>query len=337
MLLINELDSVDSKKMYQIYDRWPSIAEKAFRKDYDIIDFKKPKHIIFAGMGGSGIVGDIFSSILSSEKIHVEIVKGYKLPNTATKDSLVVTISSSGNTNETLSVLSQAINARCKSISFCGGGKIQKFCEEKQSDFIKVDYFHSPRASLTTLMYSMLKIMINILPINENEIKQSIEDLKRTNKSISSRNLTDSNIALKLANWIYGIPLIYYPWGLEAAAIRFKNSLQENTKMHAMAENVIETSHNGIVAWESKTSVQPIFITGKDDHEHTKERWSILRKFFNEKQIDFFEISSIEGTILSKLINLVYTLDYCTIYKSVIDGIDPSPINGIDYIKSHLK
>ena len=48
-----------------------------------------------------------------------------------------------------------------------------------------------------------------------------------------------------------GIPVIYYPVGLQAAAIRFKNSLQENAKSHAISEDVIEACHNGIVSWNS--------------------------------------------------------------------------------------
>ena len=47
-------------------------------------------------------------------------------------------------------------------------------------------------------------------------------------------------------------PIIYYPWGLHSAAIRFKNSLQENAKIHVFSEDIIESSHNGIVAWEKR-------------------------------------------------------------------------------------
>jgi glucose/mannose-6-phosphate isomerase len=337
MLLIKEIDSIDSKKMHQIYDEWPLIAKSSFSKNFDDMNLEKPNHIIFAGMGGSGIVGDMFASILSLEKIHVEVVKGYKLPNTVTPESLVITISSSGNTEETLSILTQTRERNCKTISFANGGRIQDYCKLHNLNFIKVDFFHSPRASLTAILYSMLKVLRGIIPFDENEILQSIEDLDKTREIISSNNLTDSNIALNLASWINGIPLIYYPWGLKAAAVRFKNSLQENAKIHAMTENIIETSHNGIISWESKTSVQPIFIIGEDDHDKTRQRWGIFREFFSENHIDKFEIYSIRGTILSKLINLIYVLDYATIYKSVLEKIDPSPIAGIDYIKSHLR
>ena len=89
------------------------------------------------------------------------------------------------------------------------------------------------------------------------------------------------------------IPLIYYPWGFEAAAIRFKCSLQENAKMHAIVEDVVEASHNGIISWEVKSKVQPILLQGKDDYEKTKERWIIFEEYFSEKKIGFKKIVSI--------------------------------------------
>jgi len=163
-----------------------------------------------------------------------------------------------------------------------------------------------------------------------------LEQLELTSKQISSENLSDTNSSLNLANWITGIPVIYYPWGLRAAAIRFKNSLQENAKTHAIIEDVIESSHNGIVSWERPSDVVPIMIEGTDDHIKTKERWAILRQYFEENNITYKEISSLDGGILSKIMSLIYLLDYATIYYAVRLGIDPSPIKSIDFIKERL-
>ena len=165
----------------------------------------------------------------------------------------------------------------------------------------------------------------------------SIKELEILNDKISSKNLTLNNPAIKLANEISGIPLIYYPWGLQAAAIRFKNSLQENAKMHAIIEDVVEASHNGIVAWEKKSQIFPILLQGHDDYIKTKERWEILKIYFDNNEIQYKEISSISGDILSKLIHLIYLLDYASIYKAILSNTDPTPVKSIDFIKSKLK
>ena len=139
-----------------------------------------------------------------------------------------------------------------------------------------------------------------------------------------------------MAKWITGIPNIYYPHGLESAAIRFKSSLQENSKTHVILEDVIEACHNGIVAWEKSSGIQPVLLQGEDDYIKTKERFDIIKDFFKKNEIDFKEINSVSGNILTKTICLIYILDYASIYKAVLSKIDPSPVSSIDYIKSRL-
>ena len=322
--------------MYEVYDRWPEIAQESYNVSLEAVKFQGIDHIVFAGMGGSGAIGSVFSSILSKTNIHVSIVKGYILPKTVDSDTLVVTTSVSGNTNETLTILDSASRQDCKVIAFSSGGEMEKFCMKKKIAYRKIPKVHSPRGSFTGFLYSMLKVLNPVIPIPANEISESIIEMKKLSSSINSENLTVDNPALNLAEWISGIPLIYYPAGLQAAAVRFKNSLQENTKMHAITEDVVESSHNGIVSWEQRSSVIPIMIEGADDYIKTKERWEILKRFFDGRNIEYREIFSGEGNILTKLMRLVYLLDYASIYKAVLSGIDPTPVESINFIKNNL-
>jgi len=195
---------------------------------------------------------------------------------------------------------------------------------------------NSPRASFSAYFYSMLKILENLLPIEKQDVMESIELLKKVRKIISSENLKKSNVSLELAMWLDEIPMIYYPWGLQMVATRFKNSLQENSKMHAMTEDILEASHNGIVSWEKSSKVKPILIQGEDDFVKTKERWMVIKEYFKKNNIDFYEIFSEKGNIVSKLICLIYLLDYTSIYRAVLSNIDPTPVKSIDYIKNQI-
>jgi len=105
LLDISTLQKFDTQEMYKVYDNWPQIAREQYETDLNGIDFGEISHVVFAGMGGSGAIGDIFSAILSKTNIHVDVIKGYLLPNTVDSKSLVVTTSISGNTEETLSIL----------------------------------------------------------------------------------------------------------------------------------------------------------------------------------------------------------------------------------------
>jgi glucose/mannose-6-phosphate isomerase len=337
MLDVSTMDKYDTQKMYKAYDDWPNIAKEYYEKKFENVTFAGIDHIIFAGMGGSGALGDIFSAILSKTDIHVCVVKGYNLPNTVNSNTLVVAISISGDTDETLRILDLAHNQNCKLIAFTSGGKMEQVCLDKNIEFRKIKEFHSPRASFPSFLYSILNVLSQILPIKKEDVLKSIEQLKSTQKEISSDNLYENNPALSLAKWITGMPLIYYPWGLQSAAIRFKNSLQENSKIHVIIEDIVESCHNGIVAWERKSNVQPILIKGVDDHNKTNEKNKILKEYFQENKIEYREIISIEGDILSKIINFIYILDYCSIYKAVLTETDPTPVKSIKFIKKRLK
>ena len=322
--------------MYKVYDKWPEIAREAFESNQEPVDFGGIDHIVFAGMGGSGAIGDIFSAILSKTKIHVNVVKGYLLPSTVDSNTLVITVSVSGNTAETLSVLDSAYKRKSKIIAFSSGGKMLEYCTKNKIDHRFVTQYHSPRSSFTSYLYTMLKVLHSFLQIKEQDILESIIELENISKKINSSNITKNNPSLNLAKWITGIPMIYYPFGLQSVATRFKNMLQENAKIHAIAEDVVEACHNGIVSWERESNVKPILLQGADDYIKTKERWNVLKEYFQENSIDYHEVFSNKGSILSKIINLVYLLDYTTVYLSILSKIDPSPVNSIEYIKQRI-
>ena len=336
MLTKEKMRMVDKSKMYETYDNWPEIAKNSFNNDLKEIMGGNITHIIFAGMGGSGTIGDVIASILSKTDIHVDVVKGYHLPKTVKQNSLLICTSVSGNTIETITVLKEGIELGCQIIVFSSGGELKKICNDKKIEYRKITMNHSPRASFATYLYSMIKVLLPILPISSNDVIDSINELKKINGKINSFNLNEENISLNIANWIKNMPVIYYPWGLESVAIRFKNCLQENSKMHAMIEDVIEASHNSIVAWENESEVQPILLQGIDDFIKTKERWEILKDYFKERNIEYNEVVSCNGNILTKIIDLIYRLDYVSIYRAVLSGIDPSPVNSIEHIKSRL-
>jgi len=330
------LEKFDPDRMHNVYDRWPQIAKDAYNSELEAVDFKDIDHVVFSGMGGSGTIGDLFSSILSKTNIHTTVVKGYVLPKTVDENTLVVATSVSGDTAETISTLESASKKNCKVIGFSSGGMLESFCTKNNIQYRKIPKIHSPRTSFLNFSYSILKTLNSIIPIEKQGIIQSINLLENISQEISSANLSETNPSLDLANWIDGIPVIYYPWGLQAVAIRFKNSLQENAKTHAIAEDVIESGHNGIVSWERPSDMIPVMIEGTDDHTKTKERWEILRQYFDENQIKYKEIFTVDGGILSKIVCLIYLLDYATIYHAVRLGIDPSPITSIDFIKERL-
>jgi glucose/mannose-6-phosphate isomerase len=101
-------------------------------------------------------------------------------------------------------------------------------------------------------------------------------------------------------------------------------------------ENIIESGHNGIVSWERSSNMIPILIEGIDDHPKTKERWNIISQYFEQNNIEYKEIHSVTGGILSKIMCLIFVLDYASIYYAIRLGVDPTPIKSINFIKEKL-
>lgn len=318
------------------YDRWPQLAREAYERHADPAMDYRFDHVVFAGMGGSGALGDLFYSLLSRSPVHVDIVRGYRLPYTTGPGSLVVATSVSGLTAETLSVLRSAKKTGCRAVGFSSGGKLEAACRADGVPHYRIAAAHSPRASFVSYLYSMLGVLGPVLQAGDADARESLAHLESLSGSISSSSPPEGNAALDLASWLSGTPVILYPWGLRSAAVRFKNSLQENAKMHAMTEDVIEHCHNGIVAWESPSGAQPVMVRGADDGPTTRERWQILAEYFDQRSVQYREIFSAEGSLLTKLVGLVYLLDYASVYLALLKGTDPAPVSSIDYLKSRL-
>ena len=186
---LEDLEKIDSKKMFQIYDKWPSIAKESFQQKNEKLYMKDIDHIVFVGMGGSGSIGDVISSVLSKKNIHVTNVKGYLLPKTVDSKTLVVATSVSGDTNETLTILESAKKSSAKIAAFASGGLMEEYCRKNNVFFQKIPMIHSPRASFTKFLYSILNVLQEIILIDDNDIKNSIKSLEKTRDSISSNNL----------------------------------------------------------------------------------------------------------------------------------------------------
>ena len=183
------LDEIDRHGMYAVYDRWPEIARESFESEQSTVNFDGINHIVFAGMGGSGTIADVFTSILSKSKIHVNVVKGYVLPKTVDSDTLVVAISVSGDTAETLSVLESAQKLNSKIIAFSSGGKMLEHCAKNKIQHRIIPQYHSPRASFTSYLYTMLKVLHSTFGVKQEDILESIIKLENLSKKINSSKI----------------------------------------------------------------------------------------------------------------------------------------------------
>jgi len=194
---------------------------------------------------------------------------------------------------------------------------------------------NSPRSSLVFSLYTILGALSESIGLPQKQITASIRNLKKTKKIIFSTD-EKNNPSSNLAKFISGVPICYYSPKLLPAALRFKNDFQENCKKHAMIEEIAESCHNSINAWENPSNTNPILFRKDDDHPLIKKQFDVVKEYLKSKNVPYMEIFTPRGNLLNALINPMYHMGYATILRAINNGIDPTDIPAIRFIKARL-
>jgi glucose/mannose-6-phosphate isomerase len=323
------------------YEKWLDITKDACKIKVSVPDKKDFNCIAICGMGGSGVSGYVIKDWLRYKiSKPIIVINDYKLPSYITKKSLVIVASVSGNTEESISCLNEAILRNCSIATLSAGGKIKEISLEKGISYTKIKLHLNPRASLPYLLIPQVNILKNCEVIDEefakDEIKKVVNELESLKVRISADSPTEKNIAKQLALFYYNSYLaVYCSSSMKSIAHRFKSSVNENAKMPVQVELMPELCHNEIESWEYKNKDRKvIFIRSKFDHKRIAKRFNIIKKIIKEdvKVKDFW----VNKQGLAGLLGSIYTLDFSSIYAAVLRRVDSVPIRLIDRMKELL-
>ncbi len=318
------------------------IAERADIKDLMNKDFCG---IAILGMGGSGFSGDIIKSLVIDDiEIPIEIVKGYDLPAFIKKGWLVIAVSYSGNTEETISATIQALKRNCQLLCIASGGVIKDIAQKNDKCFVELPSGFQPRGAAGYLFFTTYLILgkIGILKINSEDINEAL-NLIKDKSTIYKRDVKiEKNPAKKLALKLFNsLPVIYGINGfLSAVAFRWKCEFNENAKYPSFWAEFPELNHNETVGWQNlkdltKNFVLIVFIDGQAQ-ERIKVRIKTTIKLIKSYFKDVVEIN-IEGVSkLAKALSTMYLGDITSVYLALLSGVDPTPVERISVLKSEL-
>jgi glucose/mannose-6-phosphate isomerase len=310
-------------------------------------------------MGGSGIIGEVIADLCNElDSLRVDVLREYHLPRYYSNETLVVGISASGNTEETLSVLSEANKRGFDICTFGSGGTLERFSNSNpRIKFTKTSMLKVPRSSFPGIFYPVLKFMIQngYLRISEEQVKDSIDCLARA-QELCQRPSAKQNRALEIAAAISenknSFPLIYSSRRTRSIGLRFRQSLNENAKTHGFEGEVPEICHNDIVGWDknaasgkkrsareesSGSNFVPISLRLEDDSLEIKTRFQIIEDILKKSKTQFIQAPSLGTTYLSRTVSMLYLLDYATFYTAIFKHVDPIMTPSIDYLKGELK
>lgn len=341
-----ELKEIDRSNMRELLQKFPEQFEVAYRigSEADIkLDRAKIRNVIFAGMGGSAIGGDVIIDIVKKQLFFPAAVnRNYYLPPYVDNSTLVVISSFSGNTEESLSSFEDAKNKGAQILCITSGGKLYDLAHAHGYPVIRIPGGMPPRCALGYLSVPVLKIFAqnNIFSIKEREFEATISLLKE----LSALYCPDSsdNLALATAQNLIGkIPVIYSSADfLFSAAMRWKGQFSENAKVLAFANFFPELNHNEIVGWEQHPDLlkkfQLIYLQDDTDHPRNQTRMEITKSILENVTNPILVFKPEGKSRLEKLFSIIYLGDWISYYLAILNRVDPTPIQKIEILKNEL-
>jgi glucose/mannose-6-phosphate isomerase len=298
-------------------------------------------------MGGSAIVGDFIKVLLRNRfNIPIYVNRCDTLPRWANKNTLVISVSYSGNTEETIKAFKHANQKKCKIVTITSGGKLKEYSEKREIDHIIIPSGHLPRSAIAYFLFTSIKILEKIGLLN-NILKIDFEDIINTAELIVNENnirvLEEKNPTKTIAKKIFNsIPQIYGWYIYEPVARRWSNQFNENSKIIAKYDFISESNHNDIVGWSQNPEVSKNFscIVFRDknlESIYTSARLNFMKILYRDLSKNFIEIETKGKNLISKIIYTTYFGDYVSCYLAILRNIDPTPVIIIDELKEKIE
>lgn len=292
-------------------------------------------NVLICGLGGSGIGGSIVSElVVGNATVPINVTKGYFIPAYVNENTLVIISSYSGNTEETINCMELALARKAKIVTVTSGGKALELSQKNKLDYIVVPGGMPPRSCLG---YSLTQLFF-ILGFNKiisNNYKAELEaaiqliDAEENNIIAEAKQITE-----KLFN---KIPVIYATTYNEGIAIRFRQQLNENSKILCWHHIIPEMNHNELVGWTQKNDdLSVIILLDKDEYTRNLSRVDINKEVIKKYTSNITEVYSKGTSIIEKAIYFIHLGDWVSVLLGEKRGADLMEVNVINHLKSKL-
>lgn len=324
--------------MKQLVASFPAQLQEALiiGQSYRFHTAKQPfTQVVLTGLGGSGIGGSIVQDYVSgSMKIPFLVNKDYALPAFVGKESLVIVSSYSGNTEETLSALKQALKKQATVVCITSGGKVAEICRKKKLDCILLPAGMPPRSCLGYSLTQVLFVLAHFGLIKNDFQKELTASVKLLQKEVKAIQQQARTLARKLQG---KTPILYAASGFEGVAIRFRQQINENAKMLAWHHVIPEMNHNELVGWKDKDNTRAVvLLRNEQDYVRSQLRMEINKKIFKKYTPHIIELWSKGGSYLERAFYMIHLTDWASVYLAALRGVDDTEVKVIDFLKSEL-
>ncbi|HIE44316.1 MAG TPA: bifunctional phosphoglucose/phosphomannose isomerase, partial [Candidatus Omnitrophica bacterium] len=279
-------------------------------------------------------------------RIPLIVNRSYTLPRLVNKESLLICVSYSGNTEETLSAYTIGKKRGSRVVVISSGGELTSLAKEDGFPHIMVPSGMPPRTALGYLFFSQLFLLktLGFVSVEDKELEETVQTLTSLRREIDVQTPKDENMAKKLAEKIYDTVVLIYTTSdfLEGVGVRWKTQINENSKNPAYYEFFPELDHNEIMGWEGvpegvSERFSLILLRDRGESERMVKRINITSELIKERISRILEVTSRGEGLLSRIFSLIYIGDYVSFYLAILKGVDPTEIRSIDRLKRRMK
>jgi glucose/mannose-6-phosphate isomerase len=322
---------------------------------------ERPRAVVVTGMGGSGISGDVLAAVTGLGcPIPVAVHRGYGLPGWVGAADLVIAVSCSGTTQETLSAAAEAARRGSRLLGVgVADSPLQRLSQQARGDFVAITRELSPRSSLWALSVPLLVAAARLglldLGTDDADLETAARRLEAVAESCRPDRDLFSNPAKRLAAELSGtLPML---WGVGqvggVAASRAAAQIAENAKLPTVVGALPEAHHNQVVsldgAMASGAGADDLFRDRVDDPDPVRLRLLLIRdesddpaaaaraavseRVAEARGVGVSEVVAAGTSAVERLASLIGLIDYASVYLALMHGVDPTPIAPIDDLK----
>ena len=340
------IEAVDSLGMLQAAYGMPEQCADAVERTDSVAGLPPAEGIssvLILGMGSSGLAGDIASAVAGAScPVPILVSKNYECPEFVGPDTLVLAVSFSGSTHETIDAVHQAVGAGARLVAVTAGGHLERIAHEWGAPVVSLDStIPSSRAAIGALSVPLLLVLERLGLFDEAtaQVGAMISQVTKRRDEL----LLDDNAALRLAQRVGRTLPIVYGGGTvgEVAAWRWKGQLNENPKVASFANRIPELTHNEICGWAQHGDVtrqvfSMLLLRHDFEHPQVQQRFDLVAEICEEIVSGVYSVSAQGEGRLAQLFDLMIFGDLVSLHMAAREGVDPGPVPALDEIRTRL-
>ncbi len=341
--------ALDAEDMFGAILAWPDRLRAGFatkigtdpRGQSLSDDYRTARNIVVCAMGGSAIGAGLVGELLADQlTVPFTVVRDYQLPAAVGPDTLVIAVSHSGGTEETLSAYRQAREQGARVLVITTGGELAQLAAADGVPTIEYECPGQPRAALPMVLGLWLKLLgtLGYASDQSDAVEHAVSQLDEITRDVRA---TEDNLAAQIADHMAGkVPIVYGAGFLGEAARRMKGQISENADQTAAWEVLPEQNHNAVVGYEfpSDLGASATFVLLRSALEHPRHaaRFEFVKGLLDRRGLTYIEIHGSGPDRLTQLVSVVFWGDLASYDLARRNGVDPTPTAVIQELKAAL-